>query len=130
MSPEQADKMARILRQVDHPRLVGGEEEIVLPDAIFKLLCEIVGAMREGHTILLFPEDQEVTTQRGAEILGVSRPHLIKLIEAGNIPYRKVGSHRRITLKALLDFGKSRDIERRKTLKGLFDGIAEEGAYE
>ena len=60
--------------------------------------------MAKGNSIALFPAESEVTTQQAAEMLYVSRPHVVKLLEAGKIPFRKIGSHRRIQVNDLLSY--------------------------
>ena len=77
-----------------------------------------------GRAIVLIPENQQLTTQRAADLLSVSRPHLIKLLEAGDLPYHRVGSHRHIYLKDLAAYQKRRDVERKAAL----DRIAKEGS--
>jgi excisionase family DNA binding protein len=62
------------------------------------------------------PTDAEITTQQAAEILNVSRPHVIKLLEKGEIPYKKVGSHRRILLQDILEYESKFRSDRRKKL--------------
>lgn len=131
LQPEELEKIMGVLQsQVDRPRLVGGDVAIELPEPIFEILVDILTMMRHGKTILLVPQDEEVTTQHAADILGVSRPHVVKLIKEGKIPFRPVGSHRRILLKDLEAFRDQRDAERRKVLDGLFNSIQDEGAYE
>jgi len=63
------------------------------------LLFEILKNMAEGKSLTLIPSDSVVSTQQAADMLNISRPHLVKLLEEGQIPFKKVGSHRRIELK-------------------------------
>jgi excisionase family DNA binding protein len=72
--------------------------------------------MAQGKSIALMPTDAEVSTQQAAEILNVSRPHVIKLLEKGEIPHKKVGSHRRILLQDILKYESNFKSERRKKL--------------
>ncbi|WP_373551402.1 helix-turn-helix domain-containing protein [Haliscomenobacter sp.] len=65
------------------------------------------------------PTDAEVSTQQAAEILNVSRPHVIKLLEKGEIPHKKVGSHRRILLQDILKYESNFKLDRRKKLNAL-----------
>jgi excisionase family DNA binding protein len=96
------------------PALVGADgEKVELPDAVFRLLKDIVRNMQLGRAIVLIPENQQLTTQRAADLLGVSRPHLIKLLEAGELPYHRAGSHRRIYLRDFVAYQKRRDAERK-----------------
>ncbi len=75
--------------------------------------------MSQGKSIALMPTDAEVSTQQAAEILNVSRPHVIKLLEKGEIPHKKVGSHRRILLQDILKYESNFKLDRRKKLNAL-----------
>ena len=75
--------------------------------------------MSEGKSITIVPTDSEVSTQQAAEMLNVSRPHLIKLLENNTIPFKKVGSHRRILQKDLITYEKSLLRTREEKLKFL-----------
>src|ERR1019366_7559519 len=80
--------------------------------------------------IVPIPEHQQLTTQRAADLLGVSRPHLIKLLEAGELPHHKAGSHRRIYLKDLAAYRKRRDVERKAALDRIAKEAFESGLYD
>ena len=107
-----------------------GGERLELPNTVFRLLKDIVRNMQLGRAIVLIPENQQLTTQRAADLLGVSRPHLIKLLEAGELPYHKAGSHRRIYLKDLVAYQKRRDVERKAALDRIAKEAFESGLYE
>jgi excisionase family DNA binding protein len=77
------------------------DEPIELPAGAVTLLLDILGAMASGQGVTIIPEDAELTTVQAADILHVSRPFLIKLLDGGQIPYRRVGKHRRIRREAL-----------------------------
>lgn len=83
-----------------------------LPRPICELLVRVASALQEGKVVSFVPEMQELTTQAAANILGVSRPHLIKLVESGQLPFHKVGAHRRIRMKDLIAFQQERDRNR------------------
>ena len=72
-----------------------------LHDAAFAILLEALTQMARGDVVAATPVEAELTTQQAAELLGVSRPHLVKLLETGRIAHRKVGAHRRVKLSAL-----------------------------
>jgi excisionase family DNA binding protein len=111
--------------------LVGTDgERVRLPDAVYRLLKEIVRNMQLGRAIALVPENQQLTTQRAANLLGVSRPFLIKLLEAGELPYHMAGSHRRIYLKDLRDYQRRRDVERKAALDQIAKEAFELGLYD
>lgn len=95
-----------------------------------RLLKDIARNMQLGRAIVLIPENQQFTTQRAADLLGVSRPHLIKLLEAGELPYHKAGSHRRVYLKDLATYQKRRDAERKAALDSIAREAFESGLYD
>jgi len=95
------------------------EETIELPSAAVKLLKAALDAMASGRAVTLLPHDAEITTQEAADCLNVSRPYLIQLLEAGRIPYRKVGTHRRIRLEDVRRYKETIDAARRKALDEL-----------
>jgi len=74
----------------------GGDARSPLPDSAFRLLLEILNQMARGNVVTVSAIEAELTTQQAAELLGVSRPHLVKLLEDGQLPFRKVGAHRRV----------------------------------
>lgn len=91
-------------------------EFIAIPKKALELLFFIVQNMSEGRSISLIPSDSEVSTQQAADMLNVSRPHLVKLLESGNIPFKKIGSHRRILLQDLIAYEENLANEREKQL--------------
>ena len=103
------------------------EQPIELPAGAVRLLMEILEAMAAGRGVTLIPQDAELTTVQAAEILNVSRPFLIDLLEAGAIPYRKVGSHRRIRVDDVMAYKGRIDAEREKALDALAADAQENG---
>lgn len=79
-------------------------EFITIPKKALALLSVILQNMAEGKSISIVPSDSEVSTQHAADMLNVSRPHFVKLLESGAIPFKKVGSHRRILLKDIIAY--------------------------
>jgi excisionase family DNA binding protein len=94
----------------------GAFRNVPLPPLAFKLLVEILKQIAAGNAASIVPLRKEVTTYEGAEILNVSRPFVIGLLEKGKIPFRKVGTHRRIPLSALLEYKRKTDATRDETL--------------
>lgn len=114
-----ADSEGRAAKNKDEVvklRIQGSDEVVAIPLKALKLLNSIISNMAQGKSIALMPTDAEITTQQAAEILNVSRPHVIKLLEKGEIPYRKVGSHRRILLQDILEYESKFRSDRRKKL--------------
>ncbi|MGI9251625.1 MAG: helix-turn-helix domain-containing protein [Pseudohongiellaceae bacterium] len=89
-------------------------EPIELPAGAVPLLKDILEKMAVGHGIAIIPEGAELTTAQAANILNVSRPFLVKLIDENKIPHRKVGTHRRILIEDLIKY--MHEIERRETI--------------
>lgn len=94
-------------------------EFITVPKKALDLLFTILSKMAEGKSISLVPSDAEVSTQQAADMLNVSRPHIVKLLEQGVIPFKKVGSHRRILLEDLIKYDATLKEQRSKSLKFL-----------
>ena len=113
------------------PALVSpGGERIELPGTVFEVLRTAVGFMSHGKTITLVPDNQVITTQRAADILGLSRPFFIKQLESGLMAHHRVGNQRRIYLRDVLEFAKKRDKERLSALDLLARDASEAGLYE
>lgn len=94
-------------------------EVLSIPKRAFTLLKVILENMSEGKTLTIASEDEELSTQQAAEILNISRPYLVKLLEDEKISFRKVGTHRRVKLKDLLEYEKTLRNKRRQTLDRL-----------
>jgi excisionase family DNA binding protein len=91
-----------------------GDGELLLPRAAVELFAQILAFMAAGRGVSVVPADAELTTQQAADLLNVSRPYLIGLLDTDAIEYRKVGSHRRIKASSLLEY--MRDDDRRRRL--------------
>jgi excisionase family DNA binding protein len=94
------------------------------------LLSQILALMARQQTFVLYPESSELTTKQAAEVLGVSRPFLIRVLEAGEIPYRKVGRHRRVLMKDVLLHKQANQVRRRAALDELVRTSEEVGGYD
>lgn len=92
-------------------------EEVQLPDQLFEILKQAATELANGRGVTLVPREAQLTTQQAADLLGVSRPTLIKLLESGAIPFRLVGRHRRVTLQDLETYRQQARAERRAVLR-------------
>lgn len=105
-------------------------EKIRIPLRALKLLAKILAATGQGKTISIVPIAAEMTTQAAAELLGCSRPHLVKLLETGEIPFTKVGKHRRVKFEDVMKYKKKQREEREALLIGIMKGDEEAGLYD
>jgi excisionase family DNA binding protein len=82
---------------------------VELPTSALRLLVDILSELAEGNAVKVVPIHAELTTQEAADMLNVSRPHLVKLLEGGALPFHKAGKHRRIRFADLMAFKAQRD---------------------
>jgi excisionase family DNA binding protein len=128
-----ADELARVARAFARPGHVlltdseGNQTEI--PEVLFQHFARIVRLMSEHKAIVMLPEDEAFTTQAAANYLGMSRQFFVGLLEKGEIPFHRVGTHRRVTFKDLLEYEKLRDKRRREAMDRLTDEVHKAGLY-
>jgi excisionase family DNA binding protein len=127
---EQVREFERML-DLGAPALVSASgERIVVPPTVYEVLRKIVELMAEGKAVTLVPDNQVVTTQRAADLLGMSRPFFIKLLETGAMAHHRVGNQRRVYLRDVLEFARRRDEEREAALDRLSRQAFEAGLYD
>src|SRR5258708_14538919 len=101
-----------------------------VPPATLRLLSQVLALMARQQTFVLYPESSELTTKQAAEVLGVSRPFLIRVLEAGEIPYRKVGRHRRVLMKDVLFYKQTTQVKRHAAMDDLVRISEDMGGYD
>jgi excisionase family DNA binding protein len=107
-----------------HPALVGADGgRLELPVPVYEALVQVATAMAHGQGVTVIPRNALLTTQEAADLLGISRPTLVRLLEAGDLPYEQRGRHRRVVLADLLRYQEEMRRERRQSL----DRMAREG---
>lgn len=108
---------------------VGDEDALLIPRPTVIMLAQVLDLLANGHGVQIIPKDAEFTTQQAADVLNVSRPYVIGLLESGQIPFRKVGRHRRITFESLMAYKRQDDLQRRVAADELADRSQEQGLY-
>jgi excisionase family DNA binding protein len=94
---------------------LAGDEALVVPRNAAVMLAQILAMLANGQGVQIMPDTAELTTQQAADFLNLSRPYLIKLLEADKIPYHMVGTHRRISFQDLREYKRRDDLARRRT---------------
>lgn len=134
IASESYDALASVIEQInsEQPEIEIEEtsEKIKIPLSALKLLGDILKAMGQGKLISLVPIATEVTTQSAAEILGCSRPHLVKLLEEGKIAFTKVGKHRRIKFDDIMKFRGKMKEQQKQNIIDIMNLDEETGLYD
>jgi excisionase family DNA binding protein len=105
-----------------HVEALGDQNErqnFVLPAAAVRLLTDMLSHLAEGRAVAVIPEDAELTTQQAADMLNVSRPHLVSLLEKDRLAYRLVGTHRRIRYRDVASYQRESAKKQRDALDAL-----------
>lgn len=128
------DALAATLKQLkdENPEIEIEEtnELIKVPLSALKLLAQVLKAMSEGNPISIVPVAAEMTTQAAADIIGCSRPHLVKLLEEGVIPFSKVGRHRRVRIEDVVAYKKQMKEKQRQALIEMMRTDEDYGLYD
>ncbi len=121
-------------REAAEPRYflagVGVGERVELPHEAYRVLRHVIEAMRRNLAVTVVPQTQTLTTQQAADLLGVSRPTVIKLLDSGRIPFERAGTHRRILLADLLAYRESRRAEQYAALEAMSAELDEDEDVE
>ena len=129
--PGEAESAGELLARIDalldtrrSGRLIGPDgDEVEIPPSVFAALRLVAAAMAQGQAVTVAPHDLELTTQEAADLLHVSRPHLIKLLDRGNMAHHRMSddpkSHRRVLLKDVMAYRQERQQTRRGLLREL-----------
>lgn len=118
-SAEELSRFLGKLPDAERARVRIDGNELILPRKALALLREVLVEMGQGHAVTIVPTHAELTTQQAANILNVSRPYLVKLLEEGGIPFTKTGVHRRIRYRDLMEYRERVQAASRAALKEL-----------
>jgi excisionase family DNA binding protein len=105
----------------------GSQPKVEVPPAALRLIGQLLGLLGEGRPVVLLPDDKEFTTVEAANFLNVSRPFVIKEIEANRLPCRKVGTHRRIAFGDLLQYAQQMRARQAGALEKMAENARELG---
>lgn len=107
------------VRQLDVYDGSGSVNTVRVPDSALRLLLEILTEIGQGNAVSIIPVQAELTTQEAADVLNVSRPFFVQLLDKGEIPFRKVGTHRRVYYQDVSEYKKRMAGARMQTLDAL-----------
>jgi excisionase family DNA binding protein len=127
---DQVRKLRRLIEQGKAKLLAADGDEVELPATVQDVLLLILKHLQSGKAISIVAEHQQLSTQRAANILGVSRPFLVGILERGTIPFHMVGAHRRIYLRDLLCYKRDRDAARHEAVNRMAKTELEAGTYD
>ena len=122
---QSALKALRALPRTRGPRKLqvapqhGRSVSITVPREAFEHFLEVLGQLANGHAVTIVPVHAELTTQEAADMLNISRPHLITMLDEGRIPFTKTGTHRRLRAADVMTYKAERDAEHAETLREL-----------
>lgn len=119
IAQESSRTLSRFLKRNLRVQIAETKEIVEIPVSAVRLLVDLLTNMAEGNSVTLMPIHAELTTQQAADLVGISRPYLIKLLENGEIKYHMVGTHRRIFFQDLKNYMDKNKKAREETLDGL-----------
>jgi len=121
LARETGRKLAAIIGRGEHAqlRVHDGDDQFLIPMAAMKVLAEVLNQMAQGNAFSLVPVGYMLTTQQAADLMNVSRPYLVKLLENGEIPYSKAGRHRRIKHEDLVAYIRKTDAQSKEAMAAL-----------
>lgn len=128
---QQLEAALQTERAATISKLVGADgKEVAIPASVLQVLRQAAHYLAQDKLVSVVPINKELTTQQAAELLNVSRPYLVRLLEEGALPFTKIGTHRRVRFDDLMQYKQRRDAERRRGLAQLTQMSQEFGLDE
>lgn len=128
---EEQFRALRDLLQHGEATVTGANNERQpIPPPVRDVLVRILTHMEEGQAITIIPASHELTSQEAADLLGVSRQYMVRLLEDGKLPFHRTGTHRRVYFQDLMTYKKERDSQRRAALDQMAREELEAGTYD
>lgn len=122
--------LSKLHKDIPEIEIEETNEKIRIPLNALKLLAKILKVTSQGKPISIVPIATEMTTQAAADILGCSRPHIVKLLEEGKIPYTKIGKHRRVKFEDIMDYKRKMKETQQKLLIEIMNADEDSGLYD
>lgn len=132
LPPDETEPLSRMVAALEgHTAALVGPDDThwEIPDEAYRVLKEVLAAMANGLAITVMPRHTLLTTQEAADVLGISRPTLVRLLEDGELPHEQRGRHRRVLLTEVLAYQERARSERDKQLDALVTEADEFGLY-
>lgn len=131
LAPEEQSRLESLLLKEVRPVLLTQAGDVVeLPKQLNDFLLAVVDAMKRKEAVFLMHENEAFTTQAAANFLGVSRQYLVRLLENGEIPFHRAGTHRRVFFKDLVRYEQDRSKRRKAKLDEMSDEMVRAGVYD
>jgi excisionase family DNA binding protein len=133
VSTLDADQLRALYEMLQQgvPTLMGQHgEEMALPSSLYRVLKETARNLQMGLPVSVIAEEEKLSTQMAAHVLGCSRPHVVKLLDGGEMPFEMVGVHRRICYRDLLAYQRRRDAARHEALNEMSKQAVAWGKYD
>jgi excisionase family DNA binding protein len=132
LTTDERDRVRKALARLGaHPRITADDGTVIdLPGPVAEALAEVLEAAAEGERALVLRSPENLTTEQAAAVLGVSRPTVVRLIDAGKLPARMVGTHRRLALADVLTYREASTRRRRDALDEMARQAEELGLYD
>lgn len=108
----------------------GPETQVIIPAVAFRFFVDVLAELANGNAVTVAPVHAELTTQQAADLLNVSRPYLIRLLDEERMPYRRVGNRRKVQLVDVLDYKRHDDTRRQEVLDELSREAEDLGLYD